>query len=327
MTWALEELGNYLTDVPDGETKGDGRENWIVSQDRRLRACPELTLVKDGDWSGYDRGPRYKVRRDTKFTSTSLDLQYAKYAIRSRTVLDDVTKLTMQEHKPLMIGIPSPLDLSVFNLGFTAGVRHRRAFIDATAREIMQTNLRIASAIYQLELPVETVSAIKADGLPRSARKLTHRRLASPAHQLVRQTPVGTTWKVHLCCGDLGGKPLVKPVTARPLVELAITLIDGWPTGYPLEVVHLPLSHGDRAPLMSTKFYEPMFELRGMGPHLSAGIAHHDATDDDQRQVLHWIERYTDQTVRIASWCGLGRLDLETANCLAARYRMLAAAA
>lgn len=327
MTWALEEFGDDVTEISDGEC-GD-RSSWVVSQDQRYRQNPMLKLVRDGDWSDYEHMPRYKVRPGAgKNLAASLDLQYAEHAIPARPLLSEVTALTMTNPKRLLVGVPSPLDTSIFALGPLAGVRHRRAFRDATANQVRIINANLGPDIaYQLELPIETVMAIKADGLPKPARHQLHLRLASAAHRFVRQTPRGTRWKVHLCCGDLGGKPVTRLTSTRPIVEFLIVLIDGWPVNQPLEVVHAPFGHGDQAPSMNAAFYDPMIDLRGMYPEFSAGIAHHLAGDGDQQHLLRWIERRMDRRVRIATWCGLGRLKPETAGYLASRCRTLSMAA
>ena len=67
MRLAVERLGPELDYLPDGET-GD-RRNWVISMIEALRAHPDFRVVKDGDWSDYDKTPRFASGRATGSTA------------------------------------------------------------------------------------------------------------------------------------------------------------------------------------------------------------------------------------------------------------------
>ena len=325
--WALQELGNRLRTVPDGET-GD-RYSWIMSQEPRIANSHAFVVKRAGTWSSYMDIPRYAVAPGHKLTGTSLDLQYAHHAIMGRWTLDETLKEAGLPDRPLLVGIPSPVDLAVFMLGLPAGLRHRGAFIDATASEVHEARAETKSrAVYQLEMPLETVMAIKAAKLPALARRQLHRKLIKDVIRLVKQTPMGTPWIIHLCLGDLRNTPVARAESTQPMVELIDALIDAWPHAEnTLVAVHLPLCDGQLPPSLDPAFYRPLCQLRGIGITYHAGFAHLRSTIEDQRQVQGFIEEALDGYAGVASPCGLGRMDMERASRLAMRYRELAAIA
>ena len=67
MRLAVERLGPELDYLPDGET-GD-RRNWVISMIEALRAHPDFRVVKDGDWSDYDKTPRFASGQATGSTA------------------------------------------------------------------------------------------------------------------------------------------------------------------------------------------------------------------------------------------------------------------
>ena|SRR6266568_9635038 len=72
MSMALERLGPLLRTLPDGET-GD-RRNWINHIIEGFRDDhPDLELARDGDWSDYDRTPRFRVRHGHRLFGANLD--------------------------------------------------------------------------------------------------------------------------------------------------------------------------------------------------------------------------------------------------------------
>ena len=72
MRLAVERLGPELDYLPDGET-GD-RRNWVINMIEALRAHPDFRVVKDGDWSSYDKTPRFALRPGHRLYGAALDL-------------------------------------------------------------------------------------------------------------------------------------------------------------------------------------------------------------------------------------------------------------
>ena len=60
MRLAVERLGPELDYLPDGET--GARRTWVISMIEALRVHPDFRVVKDGDWSDYDKTPRWDTR-------------------------------------------------------------------------------------------------------------------------------------------------------------------------------------------------------------------------------------------------------------------------
>jgi hypothetical protein len=60
MRLAVKRLGPELDYLPDGET--GVRRNWVLGMIEGFRNHPDLRLVKDGDWSDYDKTPRFALQ-------------------------------------------------------------------------------------------------------------------------------------------------------------------------------------------------------------------------------------------------------------------------
>ena len=53
------------------------RRNWVIGMIDRFRTHPDLRLVKDGDWSDYDKTPRFAVAPGHRLYGAALDLGIA----------------------------------------------------------------------------------------------------------------------------------------------------------------------------------------------------------------------------------------------------------
>src|SRR3954468_23462932 len=78
MAQALATVGGGLRSPPDGET-GE-RHHWIIHIIEGLRSHPDLEVVKDGDWSDYDRTPVFRVKRGRSLSG--LDFGHARRSRR-----------------------------------------------------------------------------------------------------------------------------------------------------------------------------------------------------------------------------------------------------
>lgn len=323
MRWALIEFGDRLTTVPDGEV--GPRRSWIVSQFDRFGSNPNLELVKAGDWSGYDQVPRYKVKRQHKLSSESLDLRYAYHALMARYELDELLSIAGLSERRLLVGIPSPFDLRTFALGMVQGFKNRYSFRLATAQEVTTIHDKLRErVVYQLELPLETIFAITAQSLPGPARRMICRQIAKSVRSFIDLTPEGTNWYVHLCLGDLNRRPVNRPNTSRPLAELALAIYESWPRAHTLEAIHLPLCDGSTPPSTKPEDLYDLAALQDLPIQVIAGIAHLRAPIEDQLKTLNLVERFTHHRVAIAAHCGMGRMNMDEANRLAKRHRELA---
>lgn len=305
MELAVDTLGPYLLALPDGET-GD-RRHWIAGTVDAMRSLPAVRVVREGDWSDYRETPRLRVRRGHTLRGAELPLGYADAWEESREDFHSARKRTGRD-LPSQVGLPSPLDLALFAFGPTGPLRHREPFAEAEAEQVR----RIAAAadddvVFQVEMPAELVMLARA---PRPARRALAARLARGVVGLVRRSPPGTRWGLHLCVGDLGNQALATPRDARPLTLLANALADAWPDDRTLAWLHVPLAAGDQPPPADLAAYAP---LRHLSPRaagvLVAGLVHERCSEGHLRTVLAQVEEAVGQRVGVAAACGLGRRD------------------
>lgn len=183
----------------------------------------------------------------------------------------------------LQVGIPGPFDIAL--LCWAHPLRHYQAEVDAALREVDAIDvLTDQTAVYQLELPLETVITAR---VPPLLRPGIARRLAARAADFVAHAPSGSTWIVHLCVGDPHGAPFSTLTDARPLVELANALATQWPGGRTLEAMHLPLGDGKHPAPVDAAYYAPLADLTlPETVHVSAGLAHAGAHLDDQLMAV-----------------------------------------
>lgn len=304
MTRALREVGPHLRQLPDGET-GD-RDRWVVGIVNGLRSHPDLKVLREGAWSGYDDQLNFAVRKGHKFTGQSLDLGYVKAYRASRPVFE---RLRVEYGRPdltFQVGIPGDFDMALFALGLTGPFRHRRPFTDATVREIEQIHAEAGNdVLFQIEVPAELVFVTK---LPAALQPVMAAWMGGIVTSLARRAPRGARFGVHLCLGDLEHKALCAPRDTGPVVRLTNAIVRRWPVDCPLEYIHAPLAAGQDPPPLDESFYRPLAQLRlPAGIRFVAGFLHEDRSMEELRWLLAAIEFQVGQPVDVAASCGLGR--------------------
>jgi hypothetical protein len=311
MTDALARLGPRLRSLPDGET-GD-RRNWIIHIIESLRTHPDLELVKDGDWSDYDRLPRFRVRSGHRLYGASLDFGHVDAVLENLPVFQALRGSSGAEELSFQVGIPGDLDMAMFSLGPTGALRHRRAFSEATLNEITRIHaLTDGAAVFQLEVPAELVFVA---GAPSRGQSAVAWVLARQIAALVRGAPTGTRFGVHLCLGDMNHRALGRMTDAAPLVALTNALARSWPHDRPLEFVHAPFAAAEEPPPTDTAFYAPLSDLSlPRGIRFVAGIAHEDQPLADQLRIRGVVDDQVGSTVDISTSCGLGRREPDAAH-------------
>lgn len=318
MSMALDIVGDRLGALPDGET-GE-RYRWIVHIVQALEEHPDLELAREGDWSDYDTASRLRVRRGHRLRGETLDFGHVKEFEASFPIFDELRKRAGRTDLPFQVGVPGDLDMALFVLGPVAAFRHRRAFTDATVREIAAVHRQAGDdVVFQLEVPAELVFVAQ---MPRPAQAAMARFLARGITRLARLSPSGARFGVHLCVGDLGNKALGRLGTdVRPMVLLANAIARQWPAGRKLEYLHAPFAAGDEPAPTDPIFYQPLRAMR-LDPAVRfvAGFVHETAEPAELEQILATVESALDRRVDVASACGLGRrapADGETAMRLA----------
>jgi hypothetical protein len=315
-------VGPYLRSLPDGEP--GARRNWISHIIDGLREHPDVELRADGDWSGYDDRPVFKVRRGHQLTAASLRTGHAAAAAESYEIFKAVRAEHRLDAVSFQVGIPGDLDLALFAFGPAAAFTRRRAFRDALAGEIDEiSGWGGGDVLFQLEVPVELVMVA---GAPPPLRAAAARLLVRGMVAQVAAAPAGSRFGVHLCVGDLNNKALRRLTTVAPLVALVKALLRAWPPGRPLEYVHVPLAAGDRPPPLDPGFYRGLESLSSIPGDVgfAAGLVHEDQDLDDQRRILRAVEGALSRTVDVSPACGLGRRSAQAARHVLERAAILA---
>jgi hypothetical protein len=323
MRLAVERLGPDLDCLPDGET--GARRNWVISMIEGFRVHPDLKLVKQGDWSDYDKTPRFALQPGHRLYGAALDLGiYA--AARAAMPEFDTLRAAMDPTSPgrprFQVGIPGDVDLALFTFGPSGPVRHLRPFTEALAITMHQTSkLYGDDVLFQIEVPVELVLLARA---PSQLRPVLAGLLARRIAALAQGAPEGARFGIHLCLGDMNHRALGRISDASPLVALANAVAGRWPAGRPLEYVHVPLAAADQPPSSHAAFYQPLSGL-ALGPEVRfiAGFAHEDQDVATQFLIREMIEDAVGQPVDVSTSCGLGRREPEAARAALDRIKLL----
>jgi hypothetical protein len=303
MRAAVERLGPDLDYLPDGET-GE-RRNWVIGMIESFRKHPDLRVTREGDWSDYDKLPRFAVRPGHRFYGASIDLGLTATVEQALPVLQSI-KAADAAPMRFQVGIPGDVDLAMFTFGPVGPVRYLRPFTEALALTMHQVYRLLGDgALFQLEVPVEQVVLTRA---PAAVRPATATLLARRIIALAQGAPAGSRFGVHLCLGDMNHRPLGRAATAAPLVALANAVAGRWPADRPLHFVHLPLAAADDPPSLDPAYYAPLAGLR-LGPEVRfiAGFAHEGQDVADQFRIRRLIEDAVGYPVDISTSCGLGR--------------------
>ncbi len=320
MSLAIDVLGPRLASLPDGET-GD-RHDWIIHIIESFRSHPDLALVSDGDWSDYDKIPRFRVRKGHHLFGASLDFGHVEAAGASLPVFELLKAKAQLPDLKFQVGTPGDFDMAMFTLGPAAALRHRRAFTEATLNEVRQVNtLAEGNAVFQIEVPAELVLMAKA---PRVGQPALARLLGGHIATLASGAAPGTSFGIHLCLGDMNHRALGRMSDASPLVALTNAIVKAWPAGRPLDFVHAPFAAADDPPPVDDDFYAPLARLALPSPvRFVAGIAHEDQPLADQLRVRATVERALGRPVDISTSCGLGRRTPEAATAAIKRIGQL----
>jgi len=113
---------------------------------------------------------------------------------------------------------------------------------------------------------------------------------------------------VHLCLGDLNHKSLANMRDITPAVLVANEIAAAWPSGRPLEFIHMPFAAAEQPPSFDPAFYEPLRRLDiPESVRFVAGCIHESLSGDRQVELLRMIEDRLGREADVAAACGLGR--------------------
>jgi len=309
MDQALTRLAPHLDRLTDGET-GD-RHLWVTPVLEKLRANPDVELVRDGDWSDYEHVAVWRVREGRTLDPETLLREH--YSLAFRGSWPSFAVLREQHERPdlrFQVGIVAPIDIALYGFGDAAFADPSilEAYQQATAREMETIHAEAGDdVVFQLETVVALVAIAQADD---GAQEGVAGQMAATMLDTARRAPEGARFGVHLCLGDFHHTAYGGMRDVRPLVLLANALAAGWPEGRVLEYVHAPFAAAKEPPIPDEAFYAPLRDLAlPEDVRFIAGFLHESLDTDAHRELLARIERLTGREVDVAAACGLGRRD------------------
>ncbi|MGQ4616050.1 hypothetical protein [Nocardia sp. R7R-8] len=320
----LDSAGARLRTLPTGETRR--YEFYIQPIIEDLVEQGVLAVKKQGTWGSSRQRTIHRVAPGIELSGERMDFGYIREAEEALPILRALRAERGLPGLALQIGMPTDFTLTFIALGVAGLRRHRRAFFDTTVRAITAIReLAGDDVVVQVEATAELVLMAKAQPVHRQVDRALG--LGEGIAALAEAAPEGTRFGVHLCLGSLRNKARGRLRDARPLVDLANSVVRQWPRGRILEYVHGPLAAGDVAPSENAGFYAPLAGLAlDPGTNFYAGLVHDGPTEAQQLQTLRLVEKALGRPVDgVACACGLGRRSRPVADELMARAEVLAA--
>jgi hypothetical protein len=315
----LEKVGPFMHRLPVGEGI-----DWIVPLLKKLADHPDLEVVKEGGWTGYDDMTRYRIKDPKKgFRSELIDVGIqAQFEATLPLFLQLCCDFGLPEDVAFQIGVKGIMSFAVCAFGPVALLRpdtYTRPFLEATVREINEVARQAAVPLdFQLEVPIELVAVAK---YPEPVRSYTKRLMAKSVVSMVNGVSQRPRFGLHACWGDYYHKAAVKPRSAAPLVAFVNEVCKRWPANrLPLDYIHLPLGLGEAPPPADPRFYQPLRGLRVPAPTLLvAGLLHEKQDVERARTVLDTVQVHIDTARRkpveppfplaVGTSCGGGRIS------------------
>lgn len=307
MEAALKSLAPYLVCITDGET-GD-RNIWGAASIDSFRVNPDVTLVRDGNWTaGYEDTAQFRVREGVTLDPDNIRLGYALAFQRSFHAFTVLRERCGRPDLRFQVGIPTGLDLAFLTFGQAAfeDASIVEACTVATVREIEKVYAEAGDdVVFQLETPMALIAVAMA---PSDERQAVTEQMARMVSDLAGRAPASARFGIHLCLGDLQHKAFAEMSDAEPLVLVANALAEYWPDGRPLDFIHAPFAAADEPPIPDVSFYESLRNLRLPDEvRFIAGFLHERLDHQAHKELLDRIEELVGRKVDIAAACGLGR--------------------
>lgn len=305
MTLALDRLGPHLRRVSDGET--DLRAWWIRAHVAGFYGHPGLELTRDGDYSSYEKTPRWKVRDGHEMTAESVDDRLVQFGafVRSYPVFKRVRERYGKPDLSFQVGTPTHVDMatSSFEDPFSEAVY--RPLLEGVAlhsRRIQEA--QDGDVIFQLE----TTRLLSVAFAPAEEREAKAAEIAAMIAELPALMPTGTRFGIHTCLGDMNHTAAGHASDASPMILFANALAAAWPEGRPLEFIHAPFAAAHEPPAEDDAFYEPL-ALLDLPESVTfyAGCVHESLSAEEQGALVELIEAKAGRKVGVAAACGLGR--------------------
>ncbi|UFS93058.1 hypothetical protein [Nocardia huaxiensis] len=319
----LDGAGRRMLTLPTGETWR--YEFYIQPIIAELVAQGALEVKKPGTLRSSRERSIHRAPRGIRLTGDLLNLGYLREADEALPVFRRLRAEYELPELSLQIGMPTDFTLAFIAMGATGLRRHRKAFRDATVREMAAVRARVgAEVVLQLEATAELVLMAKTQPLHRKTDAAL--QLSRGIADLAAAAPEGARIGVHLCLGSMHNRARATLRDLRPFVDLANSIARQWPSGRTLEYVHGPLAAGERPPPTRFEFYAPLAEL-DPGIRFYAGLVHEEPSEPEQIRTVRMVERALGRPVDgLASACGLGRRPRPIADAMVRRAERLCAA-
>lgn len=329
---AMNHAGPVLTQLSDGET--GSRKDWIVGRLESYRENPAFEVAEDGDWSGYQDVPRFRVAAGHTLVPDDFRLRYHGDAFESWETFKRVRSNFDRPDLKFQVGIPHPLDMSLFTFGLPEGGEQRGldpALIQVCQRATLDEIEAISDEEWgtQVVFQIETPASLSAALIPEDVRpaQLQPESLGEGVAELASKSPDGSVFGVHLCWGDLNNqsRPLLRSRAAS--VMLMNEISGSWQDNTRLKYIHDPIGGGKTPPMADRRYYDDLQHLQlKEGTRYVAGMVHERQSLVNQRKVLsHIVDALPKgQAVDIAAPCGLGRRPLRTVQRIGRRMMILA---
>ncbi len=312
---AFAALGPWLDRLSDGET--GLRSQWVTPVVEGMRANPNVEMTQDGDYSHYEKTPKYKVREGRTLDPASIELGFRRAFEASYPAFKELRGRHGREGVRFQVGVPTPIDLAVVVFGPAAFADPLliQAFLGAEIKEISEIAALAdpEDVVFQLE----TIVAIPAVGSQETSGD-NHAvsggademlgRIAGLFAAVAQGAPENTHFGIHLCLGDFNHEAFSRLDTVEPIVRVANAIVERWPEGRPLDYIHVPFAAASEPPPTEPQFYAALGDLRlPEGVRLAAGFVHEHVDEAGHRALLATIEQAAGREVDVAATCGLGR--------------------
>ncbi len=316
MRYAIEQLGDSLISLPDGEIgeitatypKGK-RAAWVMTA---IDICSADTanwdIIKaqgnlvDGFPADYGDLQKLKPKHPPSQMHRHLNFGYDEYFKQSYPVFKQLRDERQAGEVKFQVGVPTGLGITISMMRPLDALRYVDAFNKRIAHEVNEI-LKIAGddVIIQIEVPAELKVAYT---LPDFMMGLALRSINGLIEKIDPSAQIG----VHICLGDLNNIALTRAKTLDKMVKFSNMMVEQWSPGHPLLYVHYPLAEAATAPPTDKAYYQPLSAIKlPSGTRFVAGFIHEKNSPADNQTILETIEALRGTTVDVACSCGLGR--------------------
>jgi hypothetical protein len=301
-----EELGPYLSRMPDGET-GE-RSRWVYFQGQMLRGHPDMEIDPtvppypfvqwDGKVVREINQVRFKPAVDPN--KVKFETGYDKAALASWLSFKRLCEAgTIAKGARFQVSLPTPHSSGYLYVSGPA----RQTYFAVYERALLAALANIVKAIPARDLSIQwdvCQEVLAFEGYfkdrPADYRKQTFDMLG----RLGDAVPAAVELGYHLCYGSPQDEHLVQPKNAAILVEMMEGIAAA--TRRPINFFHIPVPK-DRA---DAAYYAPLAQWKQpKGTNLYLGLLHHDDAAGDRARIAEARRHIPD--FGFSAECGWGR--------------------